>query len=137
MCFLHCFVRVQAFRSIVNEYSGLFSVNNEPFQVRTISQVELQLVLLLFTVHAVRERDRKFVITKYEPGNPDADDWSGFDAAHIFSLAYLRHWLEFDYSRWVMMKDEDRINSIQNDTLLRSDTHQLFDAYFLSVYPDV
>lgn len=63
----------------------------------------------------------------------------GFEAAHIFPLAYLGHWNDNDFSRWI--DDPSPIggpmNSIQNGLLLRTDIHQLFDNYFFSINPDV
>jgi len=69
----------------------------------------------------------------------DIDDWAGFEAAHIFPLAYERYWLNHNYDRWISLSQEkgEKINSVQNGLLLRSDIHQLFDYYDFSINPDV
>jgi hypothetical protein len=86
-------------------------------------------------------RDRRCVITGEE--NDDDDSWWGFEAAHIFPLAYEQHWHEHNYSRWIStpLNGEEikggKINSVQNGLLLRSDIHQGFDMYMFSINPDV
>jgi hypothetical protein len=67
------------------------------------------------------------------------DDWTGFEAAHIFPLAYEGHWTEHGYDRWITIppKKGGTINSVQNGLLLESAIHQLFDSYSLSINPDV
>jgi hypothetical protein len=67
------------------------------------------------------------------------NEWQGFEAAHIFPLAYEGHWNDNGYSRWITIPPENggTINSVQNGLLLRSDIHQLFDSYIVSVNPDV
>jgi hypothetical protein len=55
----------------------------------------------------------------------------GFEAAHIFPLAYEGHRIQPENTRG------GTINSVQNGLLLRSDIHQLFDSYDLSINPDV
>ncbi len=66
------------------------------------------------------------------------DGWTGFEAAHIFPLAYEGHWKEYDYSLWITIPSEKgvSINSVQNGILLKSDIHQLFDSYELAINPD-
>lgn len=65
--------------------------------------------------------------------------YTGFEAAHIFPLAYEGHWISGGYSRWITILPENggAINSVQNGLLLRSDIHQQFDSYNLSINPDV
>ncbi|KAH8652734.1 HNH endonuclease-domain-containing protein [Tricladium varicosporioides] len=84
---------------------------------------------------AVRLRDRRCVITGEEV---IADYWRGFEAAHIFPLAYEQYWTDHDYGRWISIIPDKggTINSIQNGLLLRSDIHQLFDFYEFSINPD-
>jgi hypothetical protein len=86
---------------------------------------------------AVRLRDRRCVITGEE--YLDDDNWTGFEAAHIFPLAYEQHWASYSFSRWISILPDrgGSINSIQNGLLLRSDIHQLFDLYWFSINPDV
>ena len=67
------------------------------------------------------------------------DFWEGFEAAHIFPLAYEGHWVDHHYGRWVTIEPvkEGSINSVQNGLLLDSAIHQLFDVYYISINPDV
>ncbi|KAH8648899.1 HNH endonuclease-domain-containing protein [Tricladium varicosporioides] len=89
---------------------------------------------------AIRSRDRRCVITGEE--YLDDDNWRGFEAAHIFPLAYEQYWIEHNYSRWISTppngqeRKERKINSIQNGLLLNSAIHQMFDFYDLSINPD-
>jgi hypothetical protein len=71
--------------------------------------------------------------------NADIDDWTGFEAAHIFPLAYEDFWNDNNYGRWITFPPErgGTINSVQNGLLFRSDIHQLFDSYKFSINPDV
>jgi len=90
--------------------------------------------------NAVRSRDQRCVITGEEYLNDDI--WTGFEAAHIFPLAFEGLWKDFNYGRWISTPDEGeikggKINSVQNGLLLRSDIHQLFDMYEFSINPDV
>jgi hypothetical protein len=87
---------------------------------------------------AVRSRDRQCVISKKVVPS-GAFQWFGFEAAHIFPLAYEGHWNQYNFGRWISLQPErgGLINSVQNGLLLRSDIHQLFDAYAFSINPDV
>lgn len=69
----------------------------------------------------------------------DINQWLGFEAAHIFPLAYEQHWKDQKLSRWINIpaSNGDNINSKQNGLLLRSDIHQLFDLYHVSINPEV
>ena len=86
---------------------------------------------------AVRERDLRCFVTgetlMFE------DDISGFEAVHIFPLAYLSHWRSENFDRWISIPSAsgELINSVQNGILLRADIHALFDNYLLSINPDV
>jgi hypothetical protein len=70
---------------------------------------------------------------------PGAFQWFGFEAAHIFPLAYEGHWMQFNYGRWISLPPErgGTINSVQNGILLRNDMHNLFDGYAFSINPEV
>ena len=87
---------------------------------------------------AVRERDGRCVITGRRALSVRGA-WTGFEAAHIFPLAYEGHWKDHNYSRWITIQPVTggSINSMQNGMLLRSDIHQLFDSYDVSINPDV
>jgi hypothetical protein len=114
-----------------------FSVNNEPWLVRTISLGTGSRVGSF--CHAVRTRDRRCVITGEEAVDAEFGHWEGFEATHIFPLAYENHWISNDFSRWITMPSATGtlINTVRNGILLRSDIHQLFDSYLVSINPDV
>jgi len=88
---------------------------------------------------AVRERDRRCVITGELAPRADYDVWRGFEAAHIFPPAYEGHWTQQNYGRWITIQPDTggSINSVQNGLLLRSDIHDLFDGYDISINPGV
>jgi hypothetical protein len=116
---------------------GPFSVNNEPWLVRTISHSTGTRVKSF--CDAVRSRDRQCVISGEKAVGAHLNRWRGFEAAHIFPLAYESHWTEHGYDRWITIPLENggTINSVQNGLLLESAVHQLFDSYDLSINPDV
>jgi len=65
-----------------------------------------------------------------------------FEAGHIVPLAAEAHWIqeEFDNEITIASPQDSKvseINSIQNGMLLSRDLHALFDAYDLSINPDV
>lgn len=65
---------------------GSITVNNEPWLVRTIS-LHTSTRVAVFR-DPIRERDRRCVITGRVALNAEYGDWTGFQAAHIFPLAY-------------------------------------------------
>jgi hypothetical protein len=90
---------------------------------------------------AVRSRDRRCIISKQRAVRAHLDHWEGFQAAHIFPLAKEEIWEEKGYSSWIKILPEDSdtgtINSVQNGLLLRSDIHQDFDCFLVSINPEV
>ena len=110
-------------------------INNETPLLRTIS-LQSGIRVQAFT-DAVRSRDRRCVISGEDC--PDDDDWVGFEAAHIFPLAFEQHWNDHNYGRWVSSITDrgGTINSVQNGLLLDSAIHQLFDMSLFSINPDV
>ena len=88
---------------------------------------------------AVRERDRRCVITGQPAPRAEYDVWRGYEVAHIFPLAYEGHWNQHNYSRWITIQPDTggSVNSVQNGLLLRSDIHSRFDHYIISINPDV
>jgi hypothetical protein len=116
------------------EYLGSISVNNDPWLVRTISQ-KTGTCIAAFR-DAVRERDGRCVITGKVASEAEFGFWTGFEAAHIFPLAYQGHWT---YSPWIEIPAAagSSINSVQNGILLRGDIHALYDSYEVSINPDV
>ncbi|KAF8859306.1 hypothetical protein BDZ45DRAFT_589974 [Acephala macrosclerotiorum] len=113
-------------------------INNETLFTRTIS-LQTGTRVQAFR-DAIRLRDRRCVITGEE--YLDDDEWWGFEAAHIFPLAYEQHWREYNYGRWISTPPNGeeikggKINSVQNGLLLRGDIHQGFDMYKFSINPD-
>ncbi|PMD12137.1 hypothetical protein NA56DRAFT_683493 [Hyaloscypha hepaticicola] len=91
---------------------------------------------------AVRSRDGRCVITGTIATMADFNLWTGFEAAHIFPLAFEGIWEDYNFGRWIKspLNEEKskggKINSSQNGLLLRSDIYQLFDMYFISINPD-
>lgn len=90
---------------------------------------------------AVRDRDGKCVITGVVNRSAYRGDWSAFEAAHVFPLAFETWWLDNGYSRWITDIEEmgggSGINSRQNGMLLKADVHKLFDNYLVAINPDV
>ncbi|KAN0067194.1 HNH endonuclease domain containing protein [Elaphomyces granulatus] len=90
---------------------------------------------------AVRQRDRKCVISGISNSarKRSLDEWAPFQAAHIFPLAAESCFIHNNFSRWITNKapaGDSGINSAQNGILLRSDIHQLFDQYLISINSD-
>ena len=73
--------------------------------------------------------------------NPESrianDQWSGFEAGHIFPLRHENRWIDCGYRKWITdMDDSLRIHSAQNGFLLQATIHQFFDQYLVSINPD-
>ncbi|TAQ89539.1 hypothetical protein B7494_g2107 [Chlorociboria aeruginascens] len=109
-------------------------INNEQPLLRTIS-LGTGTRIQAFR-DGVRSRDKRCVITGEEYTKDE--EWAGFEAAHIFPLAYEQYWTSQNFGRWITMipSNGGTINSVQNGLLLRSDIHQLFDLYLISINPD-
>ena len=114
-----------------------FTVNDEVCLTRTIS-LSTGIRLQSFR-DEVRQRDRRCVITGKKALSAYRNRWKGFQAAHIFPLAYENHWIQHNFARWITIPavNGDTINSKQNGLLLSSDIHELFDSYDISINPDV
>ncbi|KAG0644541.1 hypothetical protein HOY80DRAFT_740556 [Tuber brumale] len=90
----------------------------------------------------IRNRDKKCVISGIS--NPEiaiqSNDWTIFEAAHIFPLHLESLWVQNNYGRWITDMDDaigsTKINSRQNGFLRRQEVHTMFDRYFISVNPD-
>ncbi|KAG9232996.1 HNH endonuclease-domain-containing protein [Amylocarpus encephaloides] len=110
-------------------------INNETPLTRMISQQTRTRVQAF--CNAVRSRDRRCVITGREVLTAQYDLWAGFEVTHIFPLAFEGLWKEYNYDHWIKSPSNGgKINSTQNGLLLRSDIHQLFNMYFISINPD-
>jgi len=129
---VHCqaFVELQA---------GSIEVSNERWLVRTISLSSGTRVVSFRD--AVRERDRRCVVTGRQAARAQYGSWTGLQAAHIFPLAYEGHWKANNFGQWITIppatESAGSINSVQNGMLLRNDIHALFDSYEFSINPDV
>ena len=115
---------------------GTISINGQPWLVRTISQGSG--VRVAEFRDAVRQRDQRCVITGKSAVNARGS-WAGFQATHIFPLAYEEHWIYHNYGRCITIQPNTggSINSVQNGLLLTATLHILFDSYDVSINPDV
>ena len=88
---------------------------------------------------SVRNRDGRCVVTGVENIVAKAGLWQGFEAAHIFPLAYEQHWKQHNFARWITLPPTKggTINSVQNGILLQANLHQLFNSYYFALNPDV
>ena len=123
---------------MANSFAAPFDTNNEAALVRTSTSSQTGQRVQVFR-NAVRSRDRRCVITGKEALGAPYDIWDGFEAAHIFPLAYEEHWKNNNFARWISIHPTagGSINSIQNGMLLDCTIHGLFDAYRFSIDPDV
>ena len=87
-------------------------INNETPLLRTIS-LKSGIRVQAFT-DAVCSRDRRCVITGQE--NLDDNDWVGFEAAHIFPLAYEQHWTGHTSYRAEIIKNYCLSASLEDST---------------------
>ncbi|PUU84230.1 hypothetical protein B9Z19DRAFT_1118105 [Tuber borchii] len=93
---------------------------------------------------SVRDRDRRCVITETPVNERQVECGfrSGINACHIFPIAHNWLWENKNYGRWVKDNIDDEsepsgsINSVRNGILLRSDVHDWFNNYTLSIDPD-
>ncbi|PUU79019.1 hypothetical protein B9Z19DRAFT_1047514 [Tuber borchii] len=89
---------------------------------------------------AVRQRDRRCIITGRPARLAHLNSWDTFEATHIFPLAYEEYWNDFGYHRWITVppanESDGTINSVQNGILLGSDMQCLFDSYRLAINPN-
>ena len=90
---------------------------------------------------AVRDRDRRCIISGLPVLRPELGRWGFFEVAHIFPLAYEDLWNKSNYSSWTTIPPANQIDgsihSVQNGILLTANVHALFDAYHVSINPDV
>ncbi|KAG0124168.1 hypothetical protein HOY82DRAFT_200346 [Tuber indicum] len=89
---------------------------------------------------AVRQRDRRCIITGRPARLAHLGSWETFQATHIFPLAYEEYWNDRKYSRWITVppanESSGTINSVQNGILLGNAIHCLFDSYSFAIDPD-
>ena len=126
---------LQAGKYLINT-AGSLKASDEPWLVRTRSVVAGAPPKVF--IDAVRERDYRCVITGQRALRAWYGDWDGYRATPIFPLAHKQHWVTHDYDRWITIPGaRGSISSVQNGILLRDDISILFEAYVLSIDPDV
>jgi len=90
---------------------------------------------------AVFQRDQRCVITGKQAMFGHVGRWMGFEATHIFPLAYERQWNDCNLSRLITVppanESHGSINSVQNGIMLTCKMHQFFASYDLAINPDV
>ena len=133
---------------------GLFSaflIGHHSLETGSITLTEEAAPLRCLSLHsgpritafrdAVRQRDRRCVISGTVAIGAPRGKWSCFEVAHIVPLAYEGHWNRSNYSRWITAppanESDGYIHSVQNGMLLLATVHTLFDAYDVSINPDV
>ncbi|KAG0127172.1 hypothetical protein HOY82DRAFT_625638 [Tuber indicum] len=88
---------------------------------------------------AVRERDGGCAVTGRQARLGQFGNWRGFQAAHIFPLAYEKYWKDNNFGRWITIpptiESHGSINSVQNGIMLINGLHELFDGYEWSINP--
>jgi len=116
---------------------GSITINDEPWLVRTVSLCTGSRVAGFRD--AIRQRDGRCVITGEEALGVGESRWFGFEASHVFPLAYEGHWVEHNYDRWITIPSANgrSINSVQNGMLLDATIHSLFENYAIAINPDV
>ena len=118
---------------------GSVAVTDEVPLLRTPSQ-EVTTPVESF-LNTIRYRDRHCVLMGWPVLGASYDDWTGFNAAHIFPLEYEGHWNDHDFSKWITFppatKSDGSINSPQNGILLNASAHAFFYSYHVSINPDV
>ena len=67
----------------------------------------------------------------------DVDEWSGFEAVHIFPLASESLFSRYDPCVTFVPEGISKVNSPQNGLLLSDHIRTLFDQYLFSINPDV
>ncbi|CAK7210933.1 hypothetical protein SBRCBS47491_000946 [Sporothrix bragantina] len=112
-----------------------FEVTQEPVLTRALSLTSGMRVRSFRA--AVRERDGRCVVTKFVNTAAKMDEWTRFQAAHIFPLAYEQQWVDGNYGSYITLVPATggSINSVQNGLLLRTDLHDGFDQYLFTINP--
>ncbi|KAK9482106.1 hypothetical protein V1527DRAFT_415843 [Lipomyces starkeyi] len=67
------------------------------------------------------------------------NEWTSFEAAHIFPLSHEDLCRSFNYPRFVTNKSDETdtgISSCQNGILMLSNIHQQFDSFNFAIDPD-
>jgi len=89
----------------------------------------------------VTRRDRRCVITDDRVRVAQVGRWRGFDTCHVFPLTYKGNWKEIGYdglsNPFSNESDVDYINSVRGGILLNCTIHRYFDAYEVTINPDV
>jgi len=117
--------------------TGSYLLTDESWMVRTASLASGTRIQAFSD--AVRSRDRQCLVSgEVVPMFNDKPYYSGFEAAHIFPLAYEGHWKQYGYGNCITIPPEKggTINSVQNGILLENAVHKKFDNYDFSINPD-
>jgi len=115
-------------------------VTNEPWIPRSISNSATASDSTF--CHEVRNRDRRCVISGLinPAAHIQANNWSGFQAAHIFPPEHESLFTRCGYRQWITNIDDTLgtapIDSCQNGLMLLNSIHTKFDQYLISVNPD-
>ncbi len=85
---------------------------------------------------SIRARNGRCAVSKQENRRARTNNWEGFEAAHIFPLAYEQQWMGNNYSRWITVDPPQggKINLVQNGILLQSNlkpTPRTRESYIL------
>ena len=123
--------------------AGSLMTNNEPWLARR-GNGRPKIYTTTFR-DAVRERDRRCVITGHRAVNAAYGFWGGFCATHIFPPEYAEHWADSGHdpptttstSRRSAMRRGIGVYSVQNGILLRADVRERFERYLVSINPNV
>lgn len=95
--------------------------------------------VLVLELHPLGMPSATGIVGGEEAINIDLGSWRGFEAAHIFPLAYLHHWDANNFGSFISIEstDGESINSVQNGLLLESAIHSMFDGCEILINPDV
>ena len=118
--------------------TGCIYVNSEPWVHRLITHSKTGREDAFR--NRIRARDGRYVVTGIVNLSADSEDWSSFEAAHIFPLESESYWIHQGYGQWITDMNNttgSKINPLQNGILLLSHVHQTFDQYLLSINPGV
>ncbi|PUU78816.1 hypothetical protein B9Z19DRAFT_906321, partial [Tuber borchii] len=90
--------------------------------------------------NALRERDRRCILTDRPALMGPYGYWDSFEATYIFPLEYEENWNDLGYRNWITVppatKSDGSINSPQNGILIGITESILFTSHQVSVDPD-
>ena len=90
---------------------------------------------------AVRRKDRRCIITDDPVRVAHAGRWRSFDSCQVFPLAYKGKWKEIGYvslsDPLTNKSDGYCIHSVSGGILLNCTIHRYFNAYKMTINPDI